>query len=215
MSKQLNGTAKAAQNAAHVADVQQGIGSVVVRRFDPERDAFEQLTAMLHRSFARLGMMGLNCTCVDQTVEITEARARRGECYVAVCNGRIVGTMTLYAPEPASRCALYRRDDVASVRQLGVDPSYQHRGIGKSLLAFAEHWAASRGYAQLALDTPQPAAHLVSFYRAQGFDVVDVFRFDGKRYDSVILAKPPVAIRMLANGSRRLELPRRALARAA
>jgi len=32
-----------------------GLAIVVVRCFDPARDSFEELTLMLHRSFARLG----------------------------------------------------------------------------------------------------------------------------------------------------------------
>lgn len=144
----------------------------------------------------RLGAMGLNCTYVDQTVETTRSRATRGDCYVAVCEGRLVGTMTLYAPGRESPCELYLRDDIASVRQFGVEPALQARGIGTLLLAFADHWAATRGYAELSLDTPQPAAHLIAFYRRQGFRIVDFVRFDGKHYDSAILSKPPVAMRI-------------------
>lgn len=166
---------------------------VIVRRFDPAVDSYAQLTPMLHRAFARLGAMGLNCTCVDQDEDVTRRRAEAGECYVAVCGGRVVGTATLYATDPSSACSLYRREGVASVRQVAVDPACQSRGIGALLLSFAEQWAALRGYALLALDTPHPAAHLLAFYGAQGFEVVDVMRFAGKCYDSAILCKRPVA----------------------
>lgn len=201
---------KAAVNPPRVAYVQRGTERVVVRRFDPRRDSFGQLTDMLHRSFARLGTMGLNCTCVDQSVLVTEQRAKRGDCYVAVCNGRVVGTVTLYATDHESACELYRREEVASVRQLGVDPMYQNRGIGKSLLAFAEHWAAMRGYEDLALDTPQSAAHLVAFYRWQGFRIANFQRFAGKRYDSAIMCKPAILARTLAAWTKTLEVTRRA-----
>ncbi|RQT05265.1 GNAT family N-acetyltransferase [Burkholderia contaminans] len=166
---------------------------VIVRRFDPAFDSYARLTPMLHRAFARLGAMGLNCTCVDQSEDVTRRRAEAGECYVAVCGGRVIGTATLYATDPSSACSLYRREGVASVRQVAVDPDCQSRGIGALLLSFAEQWAALRGYTLLALDTPHPASHLLAFYGAQGFDVVDVMRFDGKRYDSAILCKRPVA----------------------
>lgn len=165
------------------------------------------MTALLHRAFAPPGEAGLNCTCVNQTVDTTRSRATRGDCYVAVCDGRLVGTMTLYAPERDSSCELYRRDDIASLRQFAVEPLWQARGIGTLLIAFADHWAATRGYAELALDTPQPAAHLIAFYRGQGFRIVDFVRFDGKHYDSAILSKPPVATRTLANWSHRLSVP--------
>ncbi|CAB3767942.1 GNAT family N-acetyltransferase [Paraburkholderia solisilvae] len=194
---------------ARVATVQRGsgAGSVVLRRFDPARDSYEQLTAVLHRAFARLGMMGLNCLCVAQTPSATRKRAKAGDCFVAVCGGDVVGTMTLYARDTESPCEHYRVENVATLRQFGVEPAWQSRGIGKSLIAFAEHWAATRGYAQLALDTPYPAVHLLDFYRSQGFRMIDVLRFPERDYDSAILSKPPVAARTLANWSRRLELP--------
>ena len=183
------------------------IGSVVLRRFDPSRDSYEQLTTMLHRAFARLGMMGLNCTCVDQDVGGTMRRAQAGDCFVVVSEGKIIGTMTLYARDRESVCEHYHRGDVATVRQLAIDPAWQNRGIGKSLLAFAEHWAATRGYAELALDTPYPAAHLVAFYRGQGFRIVDAVRFAGKVYDSAILSKAPVVARTLAAWTHQIALP--------
>ena len=203
------------QQPKRIDYVRQGIGRIELRRFDPARDSYDALTAMLHRAFERLGTMGLNCTCVDQLAALTRARATHGDCYVAVCDGRIVGTMTLYEPDHASPCELYRHDEIASLRQFGVEPAWQARGIGTLLPAFADHWAATRGYAELALDTPQPAAHLITFYRGHGFRIVDFMRFDGKRYDSAILGKPAVAVRRLAAWSRRPELPRRQTARAA
>ncbi|MGF6776653.1 GNAT family N-acetyltransferase [Paraburkholderia sp. GAS334] len=205
----------AVKKPVRVAYVHRSLGPVVLRRFDARRDSFDELTRMLHRAFARLGAMGLNCTCVDQSATVTRLRATRGDCYVAVCEGHLVGTMTLHAPDRDSPCELYRQEDIASVRQIGVDPAWQKRGIGTLLLAFADHWAATRGYAELALDTPQPATHLIAFYRGQGFRIADFMRFDGKRYDSAILRKPPVAARTLANWSHRLELPHHALTRAA
>ena len=61
--------------------------------------------------------------------------------------------MTLYARDGDSSCELYGRDDVASIGQFGVDPAYQDRGIGKVMLAFAEHRAPTRGCAELARST--------------------------------------------------------------
>ncbi|MGF6698002.1 GNAT superfamily N-acetyltransferase [Paraburkholderia sp. MM5496-R1] len=101
------------------------------------------------RAFAPLGAQGLNCTC-----------------HVAVYEGHIVGTMTLYASDGEASCELYRHGDVASLRQFAVDPAWQRRGIGTLLIAFAERWAAMRGYAQLALDTPRPATQQIAFHDA-------------------------------------------------
>jgi GNAT superfamily N-acetyltransferase len=191
----------------HLAHARRGIGNVVLRRFDPSRDSYGQLTTMLHRAFARLGAMGLNCTCVDQQVDVTQRRALAGDCFVVATGGKIIGTMTLYASDRESACEHYHRRDVATIRQLAIDPAWQNRGIGKSLLAFAEHWAATRGYAELALDTPYPADHLVAFYRGQGFRIVDAVRFAGKIYESAILSKAPVVARTLAAWTHQIALP--------
>jgi GNAT superfamily N-acetyltransferase len=163
--------------------------TIVVRRFDPTLDSLEELTVMLRGCFARLGGMGLNCTCVDQTVETTRERIARGDCYVAVGNGRIIGTMTLCGHDDDSPCELYRCADIASLHQFAVALDAQNAGIGTALLAVAEQWAAARGYSELALDTPWPAAHLLAFYRARGFRIVDMVEFSGKHYDSAILTK--------------------------
>lgn len=182
-------------------------GRAVLRRFDPSRDSYEQLTEMLHRAFSRLGTMKLNCTCVDQDASVTRQRVQAGDCFVVVSRGRVVGTMTLYAPDNHSACSHYREPDIATVRQLAIDPLWQHRGIGKSLLAYAEHWAAMRGYAELALDTPYPAKHLLTFYQRQGFRLVSTMRFAGKVYDSAILIKAPVIARTLAVWTHQIALP--------
>ncbi|CAD6559346.1 hypothetical protein LMG28140_06605 [Paraburkholderia metrosideri] len=191
------------------------LAGIVVRRFDPTRDSFDEMTALLHRAFARLGTMGLNCTCVDQPLSVTQTRASLGDCFVAVCNGSLIGTITLHTHERASSCEIYNHPYVASVHQFGVDPAWQNRGVGRLLLAFADHWAATRGYAEIALDTPQPATHLLAFYRAQGFRIVDFVRFNGKHYDSAILSRPAIASRTLAAWTHRLALPVRHEVRAA
>src|ERR1700744_46021 len=97
---------RAATQPKRIDYIRRGLGHIELRRFDPARDSFDALTTILPRSFERLGAMGLNCTCVDQSAAVTRSRATRGDCYVAVCDGRIVGTMTLYAPDRESPCEL-------------------------------------------------------------------------------------------------------------
>ena len=159
-----------------------------LRRLRPE-DSLEQLTGMLHRAFSRLGKMGLGCSCVNQTTDATRERVARGECFVATSGERIVGTITLYAPDTASESRHYRNARIASIRQLAVDPRFQGKGVGSALLRVAENWARHRGYARLALDTPEPAAHLVAYYRRQGFRIEQILQFPDRGYRSVIFAK--------------------------
>ena len=152
-------------------------------------DSLDELTAMLQRAFSRLRQMGLNCTCIDQSVAVTRERIEKGACYVAVCDGRLVGTITLYGPDLGSESAWYHRQAVASIHQLGVDPEFQDRGLGTELLRLAEDWAREHGYQELALETPEPATHLVAFYVGHGYRPVESVGFQGKRYRSVVLSK--------------------------
>ncbi|QGZ66824.1 GNAT family N-acetyltransferase [Paraburkholderia acidisoli] len=185
-----------------LTSVRPGLGRLVLRRFDPRHDSWEALTRLLHRAFAPLAALGLHCACADQDAASTRERALAGDCFVAVCNGRIVGTLTMEQSDTRSACEVYRREAVASVHQFGIEPGWQKRGIGRALLAFAAQWAATRGLTYLALDTPFPAAHLIAFYRAQGFALVDVVRFGGREYDSAVLSKAVARDAMAGSGSR-------------
>ena len=159
-----------------------------IRRLRPN-DSLEDLTDMLRRAFAPLGRLGLNCTCVDQTLEMTRQRSRLGDCFVAIVEDRIVGTVTLHATDRASPVRWYREPTVASIHQLAVDPGYQGFGIGRALLRLAETWARRRGYLELALDTPEGADHLLAFYGHHGFRRVGTMQLEGKSYRSGILSK--------------------------
>ena len=132
-------------------------GRVVVRRFDPRNDSYDTLTALLHRAFAPLGALGFNCPCVDQPASATRERVLTGECFVALGNAHLVATMTMRSHDPDSRCDPYRSRHVATLGQLAVDPVWQDRGIGRSLLAFAQRRAAARRAAPPAGDAPAPA----------------------------------------------------------
>lgn len=152
-------------------------------------DCLDQLTGMLHRAYSRLGEMGIPCSCVNQASEVTRQRIARGDCFVAVSGERIVGAISLYASDEASGSRHYRDARVASARQLGVDPYFQGKGVGTALLHLAEHWARHHGYAWLALDTPEPASHLIDYYHRLGFRVVETLQFSTRPYRSVVFAK--------------------------
>ena len=168
------------------------IQAITLRRLDAG-DSLGELTNMLHRAFSRLGAMGLNCTCVDQSADVTRERVGSGDCYVATCNGRLVGTITLYThhstPGLVAEGLWHQRPDVASVHQFAVAPDFQGAGLGGAMLDCAEDWARVRGYEELALHTPQRAEHLVRFYAMRGYRCVATVQLQGKNYRSVVLSK--------------------------
>lgn len=152
-------------------------------------DSIESLTQVIHEAYARLGAMGLNYTAVDQSPEVTRQRARRGVCYVAVHEGRLIGTITIQPTEPDSPCEYFRQAQVASARQFAVAPDFQGLGLGGALLEVAESWAARNGYAEIAIDTAEPAKHLVDLYSRRGYLHAGYVQWSGKTYRSVVMSK--------------------------
>lgn len=186
---------------------------IVIRLLDAQ-DCLTELTALVHRAYAPFGRLGLNCTGVDQSVDTTRRRIGRGDCFVAVWKGRIVGTVTLCAPDLRSECPWYRRHGIASAQQLAVDPAFQGKGLGRALLRCTEDRARARGARELALHTPRPAHQLLSFYQRLGFRPVECRQFTGKHYQSIVLSKPLDAATRPEEAVGLLAATRRALARA-
>jgi GNAT superfamily N-acetyltransferase len=158
----------------------------VVRPLAPS-DPIPEITALVHRGYARLAAMGFNYTAVDQDDEETRRRASNGTCFVAVLAGRIVGTVTLADPGRVGGTPCFEKPGVAVAGQFAVKPSLQSRGVGAALMDAAEGLAAARRYVSVAGDTSEGAAHLIAFYERRGFRVVERVRWEGKTYTSVVL----------------------------
>lgn len=176
-----------------------------IRRLQPY-DSLDDLTSMLHRAFAPMKRRGLNCRSVNQTAVMTRQRIERGDCFVAVADRRIVGTITLHVSDPSAPIRRYRSPDVASVHQFAVDPSHQGAGIGHSLLQVAANWARARQYAELALDTPAPACEIRDYYARQGFRLVGLLQVAGRNYESAVMAK---AVSLAPSGAKVYPWPAR------
>ncbi len=152
-------------------------------------DSIEHLTELLHRAYAQLAAMGLNFTATDQSAEVTAKRIAGGQCFVAEFDQKIVGTIVVQPTYEKSDCEYFTLPGVAAVHQFGVEPSLQGTGIGRALLARCEQWAASRGFVELAMDTAEPASHLIQFYSNLGYSPVGHVQWQGKVYRSVVLSK--------------------------
>jgi GNAT superfamily N-acetyltransferase len=153
-------------------------------------DSMAEVTALLHRGYARLAAMGFNYTAVDQTEDVTRRRCAEGETFVATLRGRLVGTLTLLDEANTGGSPWLDRDGVASLGQFAVEPALQRLGIGRALMDAAEARAREKGVEHLAGDTSEGATHLIAYYAALGFRVVERVRWPGKTYASVVLSKP-------------------------
>ncbi|MEA2991165.1 MAG: hypothetical protein QOD40_85 [Alphaproteobacteria bacterium] len=164
--------------------------ATTIRSISPS-DSIEELAALLHRSYATLGKMGLNYTAVDQTLEVTLSRMKGGVCLVATdANGRIIGTAMFYPHGRSGDTPWFDRPEVAKCGQLAVDPPFQERGIGARLMDAVEDAARAAGASEIALDTAESATHLIDWYGRRGYRFIEYAQWEGKCYRSVILSKP-------------------------
>ena len=159
-----------------------------IRLFEPS-DSTAALTSLLHRAYASLGNMGFNYTAVDQTPEVTAKRIHGGTCYVATLGSELVGTIVVQPTYEKNHCEYFTRSGVACAHQFGVEPAHQGKGIGRMLLQRAEQCAQQAGFVELAMDTAEPATHLVEFYGRLGYRPVSSVQWSGKVYRSVVLSE--------------------------
>ncbi len=82
---------------------------------------------------------------------------------VAEVAGDVAGFLHVYA-RPALEKPLE-----AVVQAMAVDRSRRRRGIGRALLAFAEHWARARGFQSVTLASALGRADAHAFYTRLGY----------------------------------------------
>jgi GNAT superfamily N-acetyltransferase len=78
-------------------------------------------------------------------------------------------------------CLRWRLDDdgTFSVRRLAVDPGWQHRGVGRALMAWADDEARARGSTALSVGVRVALPGNLAFFRDLGFAVVGEHSHDG------------------------------------
>lgn len=163
-------------------------GPTVIRPLLPT-DSIADLTDLLHRAYRRLADMGLRYMATHQSEEVTRERIAQGTCLVVLKDGRICGTILFRNPQQTSGCRWYDRQEVASLAQFAVDPDLQAQGLGLRLLRQVEVMALRAGAGEIALDTAEPATHLVAWYTRLGYRFVEHARWSHTNYRSVILSK--------------------------
>jgi len=152
-------------------------------------DDYAELTELLHRAYAALAARGMRFLASHQDEKKTRERISDGECYLAMQDGRMIGTIVWRSAQQTSGTPWYDRPDVSSFGQFAVEPALQNRGIGSRLLAIAEQRAAETGAAEIALDTAEPAHDLIRFYTRRGYRFIEYTQWKLANYRSVILSK--------------------------
>lgn len=154
-----------------------------------ENDSLDELTELLHRAYAYLANMGLRFHATFQDASVTKERIEAGHCFVAESDGKVIGTITYYEPWEESSLEVYARPGVAHLGQLAVEPELQKKGIATLLMRHAENFAKSRGMKMVALDTAEPARHLIEWYERMGYEFHCYHQWDVTNYRSVVMVK--------------------------
>jgi GNAT superfamily N-acetyltransferase len=164
------------------------ISGAVLRQLQPT-DSVSELTDLLHRAYASLAQAGLRFHAAWQDEEVTHRRIASGECWVAMLDGRIIGTATLRPPGRSRGTPWYERADVAVLGQFAVEPAFQRSGLGTALLKCLEARAQALGAKHVAMDTAEGASHLVRYYQRLGYAFVEHAQWEMANYRSVVLSK--------------------------
>ena len=154
-----------------------------------DSEPWAAITDLLHGAYAPLAARGLRFYASYQDEHTTQSRCAEGECYVALLNGALVGTVTALPGGRRSELSWYTRADTASMGQLAVDPAHQRRRVGSALMDLAERRAREWGARRIAIDTSEHAHELIALYKRRGYEIIDTIRWPVTNYRSVVLAK--------------------------
>jgi predicted N-acetyltransferase YhbS len=164
------------------------LATAEVRRLS-DTDSIPELTRLLHRSYSPLAAMGMRFLASHQSDAVTRKRVGGGECFVAVIDGAIVGTIVFMPATRTDGTPWLDRPEVASLGQFAVEPDLQRGGLGLRLMERVEQRAAESGAAEIALDTAEPARHLREWYGKRGYRLIEYAQWDHTNYRSAIMSK--------------------------
>jgi len=106
--------------------------------------------------------------------------AENQELYVYVLNGKVVACISLclhmdevYLPVKWKT----KNDNNLYVHRLAVHPDFQKKGLGKSLMDFAENYAKDNSHVSVRLDTFSKNKRNLKFYESRGYQRLDGIYF--------------------------------------
>jgi len=126
-----------------------------------------EVERMLSAAFHRAAALGYQQWWDPFPVAMLEDSVLRGETYVAVERGAVLGTFALSWDDPMFWGE--RPPDSGYVHRLCTNPDVARPGFGVKMLTWADITAADRGRDWLRLDTPASNARLRAYYETLGF----------------------------------------------
>ncbi len=155
----------------------------------PSSISWQQITDLLHEAYRVHLNNHLHFYALVQSADITEQRVKNGTCWVALLEGRLVGTISFERHFNRPKTSWYIEDDYISIFMFGVLEEFKGFGIGSMLIDAVEEYARTKNSKAIILDTAWPAKKLVQFYRNRGYKPVGATTFETTNYVSVLLKK--------------------------
>ena len=133
-----------------------------------ERDAIRALTFAAYGEFATVMEPGAwaGLRGALETATATEEGAER---IVAERDGRLVGSVMLFAPAENAYGGLIERLNAPELRLLAVHPDARGQGVGEALVREVIRRARASGAAELGLHTSDTLAVAMRMYERMGF----------------------------------------------
>lgn len=141
------------------------------------------LRKLVNAAYSELADLGLNFTGTYQDEAITRERMLGCDVFLAFYKDVLIGTVALAVETRQGE------EPVLYLSQFAVAPACKRQGLGRCLLQLADDHARKQGIRRLQLDTAIPAAHLVSLYLREGYEIIDEIHHRGKTYRSYIMEK--------------------------
>jgi ribosomal protein S18 acetylase RimI-like enzyme len=154
-----------------------------------ETDNLVELTELLHLAYKKMEDEGFRFLAAHQNVETTKKRIKDAECFVAIFENKIIGTITYYSQKNTRGNDWYDQPFVSNYGQFAVDPAFQQYGVGARLIDLAEKLAMRDKAAEVTIDTAEGATELISYYQKRGYRFVGYTQWEVTDYRSVMLSK--------------------------
>ena len=162
---------------------------MIIRYTNQYEGRVNEITALLHQSYAPLAAQGMRYLASHQSSEKTVERLKEGESYLYMLDEKIVGTITLRPHQTNNPCEWYNKENIFSFGQFAVNPELQGHGIGSKMMDFIEARAAELGAIEIALDTSEHAHHLINMYKKRNYRFVQNVQWSVTNYLSVVMSK--------------------------
>ncbi len=183
-------------DGVRVADIRRD--DIAVRRF-MTGDPIPEITALLHRAYARQRALGLDPLAGRQDDRTTLDRVLASEAYLAVANVShhesarneiVVGIILFNEHEKVTFPAAFLEPKTAHFAMFAVDPQLQGIGVGVMLMERCEARAREIGANRLALSMAEPDTSLRRYYERRNYAFIEYWQWPYTNYRSVILARP-------------------------